>query len=167
MINDLPFKFPILTIADPNPEIDWERIDVHFSWDAFTNLGRYEREKRRQVGRLVMDVSGRSWRILDMRDLGVQANDPIDRFWSKVFGTHRVQYEISEELNLPLEEIQERACATVLANPDAWTDNEIFAGEGGLPAREPEDVLDELIANVRGAKSPLELLAVIDFHGKG
>ena len=164
-MNDLPFKFPILTI--PEPENSWNLINIHFGWDALTKLGRQGRKDAHEVGRLVIDVAGRSWRILAMRDLGIDSDGAFDRFWSRVFGMHRVQYEISEELNLPLDEIQEQVCAIILADPDAWTDNEIFAGEGGAPPRYPEDVIEELIANVRSARSPLELMAVIDFHGKG
>ena len=77
-----------------------------------------------------------------------------------------IKLQISAELHLPFEEIRESVATAILADPWAWKDDEAVAGEGGLPPRDEKEMFDELVASVRNTKSPLELMAVIDFHGK-
>jgi hypothetical protein len=162
-MNDLPFKFPILTIPKSDPE-PWEMVDVHFDRDAFTIRDRGQRESPDEIGRIVMDSAGRSWRIVAMRDLGVQADSPWARLWLSLLGDHRVKWEVSEELYLPFEDIRDAVATTILDNPDLWRDEEACAGEGE-PPRDEQVMLDELVGNVRKARSPLELMAAIDSHG--
>jgi hypothetical protein len=159
-------EFPAFTIPMSDPERWWEGIDFHFSHDGMTLLNRDQRKSRSQVGRILVDLSGRAWRIVGMSDLGMEADGPLDRFWASVFGSHRVHYELSDELGLALDEIKDRVCTAIKDHPDAWRDDEAIAGEGGRPPRDEQEMLEELLAKVRGAKSILELMAVLDFHGR-
>lgn len=163
-MTDLPFKFPILTVPGLDPEKWWERVDIHEDENWFTTLDRHDLKTREQVGRVLMDAAGRSWRIVDLHDLGLKGSGLWERFWSAVFGNHRVRYEFSEELHLPFEDIKESICTAIRAKPDSWRCDEAIAGEDG-PPREEEEMLEELIGKVRKAKSPRKLMAVIQSWG--
>jgi hypothetical protein len=164
-MSDLPFKFPILTVPGLDPEKWWELVNIHEDENGFTTLNKRDLKSREEVGRVVMDVAGRSWRILEVHDLGLKGSGLWARFWSAVLGNHRVRYDLSEELHLPFEEIKESICTAIRAKPDSWRDDEAIAGEDG-PPREEEEMLDELIGKVRTAKSPRKLITAIDSWGQ-
>lgn len=164
-MNDLPFKFPILTVPGLDPEKWWELVNIHADENELTTLNGRELKSREEVGRVVMDATGRSWRILDVHDLGPSGTGLWSRFWAAVFGQRRVKYEVSEELRLPFEEIKESICTAIRAKPDSWRDDEAVAGEDGSP-REEEEMLEELIGKVREAKSPRKLMTVIESWGE-
>lgn len=164
-MSDLPFKFPILTVPGLDPEKWWELVNIHEDEDEFTTLDRHELQSREEVGRVVLDIQGRSWRILDVQDLGLKGTGLWGRFWSGVFGNHRVKYAVSEELRLSFEDIRESICTAIRAKPDSWRCDEAIAGEDG-PPREEEEMLEELIAKVRGAQNPRTLKAVIESWGE-
>jgi hypothetical protein len=164
-MNDLPFKFPILTVPGLDPEKWWELVNIHADADEFTALDRRDLQSREEVGRVVMDATGNSWRILAVHDLGLKGSGLWSRFWSGVFGKHSVRYDVSDELHLPFDEIRESICTAIRAKPDSWRCDEAIAGEDG-PPREEEEMLEELIGKVRKAKSPQELMAVISSWGE-
>jgi len=160
-MNGLPFKFPILTVPGLDPEKWWELVNIHADENDFTTLDSHDLKSREEVGRIAMDVVGRSWRILELHDLGLKGTGLWSRFWSGVFGNHSVRYVVSDELHLSFDEIRESICTAIRAKPDSWRDDEAIAGEDG-PPRDEEEMLEELIAKVRAAKSPRELIAVIE-----
>lgn len=51
----------------------------------------------------------------------------------------------------------ERACASIEANPDDWRDDEAIAGEVA-PPHEEREVMDELQASARAARSLPQLI---------
>ena len=160
------FEFPVFTIPMSDPERSWDGIDFHFSHDSLTLLSRDQRKSRDQVGRLLVDLSGRAWRIVGMTDLGMEAGGLVERLYVRAFGVHRIRYELSEELRLTLDRIKEQVCTAIRDHPDIWRDDEAIAGEGGRPPRDEQEMLEELMTKVRNAKSILELMAVLDFHGR-
>jgi hypothetical protein len=165
-VSGLPFRFPILTIPGLDPERWWELVNVHASEEEFTKLDRHERKVREEVGRVLVDADGRSWRVLDLTDRGIDARGPWRWFWAWVFGKHRVEYEISAELGLPFKDIKDNMCAAIRAKPDSWRCDEAIAGEDGEEPRDEQEMLEELIAKIRGARDPLEIIAAINAHGE-
>jgi hypothetical protein len=65
--------------------------------------------------------------------------------------------QLIQQPPLSLDEIKERACAPIDANPDDWRDDEAIAGEAA-PPRDEQDMLDELQASARAARSLLQLI---------
>jgi hypothetical protein len=159
-------QFPVFTIPTSDPTDSIEDIELYFSHDSLTLLARDRRNSRDQVGRLLVDFSGRGWRVTDMIDLGMEAHGLVERLYARLFGVHRIRYELSEELHLTFDEIKDRVRTAIREHPDAWRDDEAVAGEGGRPPRDEQEMLEELLAKVGGAKSILELMAVLDFHGR-
>ena len=164
IVLDLPIRFPILTIPEPRPERFWETVNIHFKWDTFTYLDRRELKSREEVGRVLMDYDGRSWRIEDMVATPIRTNGIWDVFWTKTFGYRRAKYQLSNELGLSLGVIKDRISTIIRAHPDAWRDDE--AGESGVMPIDEEEALNEFLSKVAAAKSPLELMAVIEFQGR-
>jgi hypothetical protein len=161
-MSDLPFKFPILRIPDPNSGDRWEDlIGFDYDGDHFTAGDRKSIYKQIYVGNLIMDAKGRSWRLLKLVDLGIGGKSFWETFLARVFGMHDIRYELSEELNIPLSEIKERVCATILANPEAYRGEKTLE-EGDLSPEREKALLDELIGNVRAAASPRELIAAME-----
>jgi hypothetical protein len=157
----LPFKFPVLSIPMPGEREWWAHVECLSSAEPLTLLGRRERKAGGGVGLLIVDSSGRAWRIMAMIDPDTKPRHPIAWFFHVVVGCHRIEYELSEE-QLSFDEIKSRVCEAIQAYPDAWRDDEALAGEDG-PPRDEQEMLDEVKMKVRTAHSVLELMAIIGF----
>jgi hypothetical protein len=70
---------------------------------------------------------------------------------------HRIDQQLIEIEPLALDQVKERACASIEANPDDWRDDEAIAGEVA-PPREEREMLDELQAAVRMAQTLPQLI---------
>jgi hypothetical protein len=73
---------------------------------------------------------------------------------------YRVSCELSEAGILPLDQLKERVCASIDADPERWWDDEAIAGEDG-PPRDAQEMLDELQIEVRKARSVQEIISVL------
>ena len=165
-MNDLPFKFPVFTIPGLDPAKWWEIINVYANEDEFTRLERRNLKNPEELGRIVVDAKGRSWRLLSVKELGVDARNLWQWLYFSAFGSRRVKYELSEELHLSFEEIKESICTAIRAKPDSWRDDEALAGEGGEEPRDEQEMLEELLGKIRAAKNSLNIIAVINAHGE-
>jgi hypothetical protein len=161
-MSDLPFKFPILRIPEPNTGGRWEDL-VDFDYDGshFSVGNRESIYKQIYVGNLIMDAKGRTWRLLKLVDLGIGGKTFWEKFFAQVFGSHAIRYDLSEELKMPFSEIKERVCATVLANPDAYRGEKVLE-EGDLSPEREKALLEQFLGNVRAAATPRELIAAME-----
>jgi hypothetical protein len=163
-MSDLPFKFPALSIPEPNPGHTWEDFAVVlFNDGPLTVCTKKDIRRLPYVGNLVMDVEGRTWRLEKLIDLGYSRDSWWESFIARRFGMRRTRYELSEQLDLTLEEIKDRLCATILANPEGYT-GEAAVEDSTIPQEKYEQRPKELIDKVKATISPLELIATMDFY---
>jgi hypothetical protein len=111
-----------------------------------------------RLGMLVVDANCRCWSIAEVVDLGV-----IGSVWGRVLrflfqqSTHRISQKLVETGTLSLEQIKDRVCVSIQANPDDWRDDELIAGESG-PPRDEQEMLDELCVKVRTSRSMRQVI---------
>ncbi len=161
-MSDPPFKFPILRIPEPNTGDRWEDlIGFDYEVEHFQVGTKKDIAKQIYVGNLIVDSKGRSWRLLNLIDLGIGGPTLVQRILARLFGTHQIRYELSSELKIPFSEIKERVCATILANPEAYRGEKTLE-EGDLPPEREQALLDGLIGSVRAAASARELIAAME-----
>jgi hypothetical protein len=160
-MSSLPFKFPVLSIPIPGQRGWWARVECLSSAQPLTLLGRRDRKRGGGVGLLIVDASGRAWRITGMIDRDIKPRHPIAWMFHVVFGIHPVEYELVEE-TLSFAEIKSRVCEAIQAYSSAWRDDEALAGEDG-PPRDEQEMLEEVKTKVRRANTVLELMAIIGF----
>jgi len=168
-MTDLPMQFPVLALRRPifhtEGEPEHEDIEVFEHEGLLKHIDRWLAKKKDLVGALFVDATGRSWRVLDMVDLGAGG-----RSWRKIlniiFRTNRlIRYELREEERIPFETLRDRVCASIQANPDTWRDDEAIAGEDG-PPRDEQEMLDELTERVRKTTDFHKMIKVLDSpHG--
>jgi hypothetical protein len=158
-MSDLPMQFPILVLAR---EPDGTPGDVLFCLEEepLKYADSSELKAKRRVGALFVDVTGRCWRIVDTIDMG-----PGGKSWRKVlsiiFRSNRlIRYELAEETPQPFEAIRDSVCASIEANADQWRDDAALAGGDG-PPRDEQEMLEELIENVRGTTDMRKLIEVL------
>ena len=114
---------------------------------------------------VLVDSSGRAMTIV--RAWSIAHRTP---FWRRAILTvfndsgsirHEIRQEFEAHDPVNFTEIQERICRTIDQNPDAWTDDEVLAGEDGPPLR-LEDVIDALKSKVRRTTTIQEILECFD-----
>jgi len=132
------------------------------SADAFARTSYGEIREKILQGALFVDVTGMSWRVLDMVDLGRRENWLL-WIWNKFHrGDNRfVHYELREEGPLPFEAIRNRVCTCILRSPDVWCDWRLL-GSKGRRSKEVRDVLEAKAAKVRQATDMRDLFAALD-----
>lgn len=163
-MSNLPFKFPVLWLPDAtkgrNPN---SALEALMSSTPFTSGSKKDIEKQSMVGDIIMDVDGRTWRLLKLVDLGFTRETMLQRIFAWIFGSHEIRYELSEQLSLPFLEIKELARAAILANPDAHQ-GEAVHEDGNLSDEQLATRIQNYADRVRKALSPLELIAMVDFN---
>jgi hypothetical protein len=126
--------------------------------EDFSTCTSWELKHCERLGMVLADSGGRCWKVLAVADLGV-----VRPFWERVFrflmrqSVHRIDQELTEVEPLTLEQLKERVCASIEANPDDWRDDEAIAGEAG-PPREEQELLDELQMAARNAQTLPQLI---------
>ena len=159
-------EFPILGLArsvganalEGVEQLEWFYDDETFSTCSLWNLKRRARE-----GMLLVDVTGKSWRVVRVTDIG-----PRGKSWKRVLriifrGDRRVRHDLVEEDSPPFAAVMERVCGSIQANPDHWRDDEAIAGEDG-PLRIEQEMLDEQLERVRRATNMRELIDALQYN---
>ena len=159
-----PLRFPVLAIG-PDVGRDAiagrERLDWFLDEEDFSTCTSWDLKVGARQGMLLADSAGRCWRIVRVLDLGVTRG-----FWERALrfvlqqSVHRISQEIVEEVPCLLSELKERVCVSIAANPDSWRDDEAIAGENG-PPRDEQEMLDELQAAVRQARTLPQVINVL------
>ena len=135
-----------------------ERLTWFLDPEDFSTCTSWELKHGERLGMVLADSGGRCWKVLTVVDLGV-----VRPFWERAFrflmrqSMHRIDQRLVEIDPLALDQVKERACASIEANPDDWRDDEAIAGENG-PPREEQDMLDELQEAVRTAQTLPQLI---------
>ncbi len=161
-MSGLPFKCPVLAFMrdyGPSAQEDRETLEWFLDEDALTRLDSFELKNGAHADMLLVDLAGRSWRVVKLTDLGPDGKG-LGKLLFRIFSGHRVQYDVRVDEPLPFGALKERICASIQANPDHWRDDEAVAGEAGAP-RDEQDMMDELLRSVRNAKSMLELIPIM------
>jgi hypothetical protein len=135
-----------------------ERLTWFLDSEDFSTCTAWELKHSERLGMVLADSGGRCWKVLAVADLGV-----VKPFWERAFrflmrqSVHRIDQRLIEIDPLALDQVKERACASIEANPDDWRDDEAIAGEDGAP-REEREMLDELQEAVRTARTLPQLI---------
>ncbi|WP_207483086.1 hypothetical protein [Arenibaculum pallidiluteum] len=142
------------------------REDLAWFGDAesFKRSSRGEIREKEFKDALLVDVTGMSWRIVDVHDGGgYYGSNLLARIWSCVMrGDNRlVRYELQPEGQMSFEAIRNRACASILGSPDVWCDWRLI-GSKGRRSREVRHVLEAKAAKVRQAIGMRGLFAELD-----
>jgi hypothetical protein len=109
---------------------------------------------------LLVDVSGRAWRVAGVADLGAWGDG-----WMKIlrilfWGARHVHDDLADQAPIPFETIRHRVCHSIQTHPDHWRDDEAIAGEAA-PPRNEQEMLDEKTDWVRQATNMRELIAAL------
>lgn len=161
-MTSLPFQFPVLTFSlDPGRDGIPERefLDYFVGPDDFSTCESWKLKFRN--GMTVADSAGRCWAVIHVQTLGRKG-----RFWMRIVrillrcSLYRVSCGLSEVAPLSLHSLKDRVCSAVDGNPEQWRDDEALAGEDG-PPRDEQEMLDELKAAVRRARSVAEIIIAL------
>jgi hypothetical protein len=163
-MNNLPFRFPVLRIPEPNNSLrESEYLGVHCERSDFT-IGSEEHIRGDfYVGHLIFDALGRTWRLNALTNLGFKARPFWSRILGPVFGLSDIRYELSEELGMSFADVKEQLLMEVAAKGDIYSRGE-YAKEVFDASKSNEELLDEFVMQVRNSERPLELIAVVYFH---
>lgn len=135
-----------------------ERLTWFLDAADFSTCTSGELKHQERLWMVLVDSKGRCWKVLAVVDLGV-----VKPFWERVFrflmrqSVHRIDQELTEVEPFTLEQVKDRVCTSINANPDDWRDDEAIAGEVG-PPREEQELLDELQMGVRSAQTLPQLI---------
>jgi hypothetical protein len=152
-VSELPIRFPALGFGpnfhdygDPRAEY----LETFANAEQFTTCDRWLLRSRPRM--LVVDSDGASWRIVQVRQVGLVPHPLWLRVLLAIFRQqdYVLDQRLEREPNMRFGDIQDRVCWSIQGNPDCWRDDETIAGEDG-PPREEQDLLDELKSRVRAA----------------
>ncbi|MDB5423662.1 MAG: hypothetical protein JWQ29_1078 [Phenylobacterium sp.] len=151
-----PLRFPVLAFGPDvgrNAVPGRERLDYFLNEYHVSTCTSWDLKHGARQSMLLIDCTGRCWRVVDVEDLGVTGG-----LWERVLrflvqqSVHRVAQEIVEEAALSLHDLKERVCASIEADRDRWRGDDIVLGEDG-EVRGDQEILDELQAAVRKAET--------------
>lgn len=159
-------QFPILGLArnvGANAREGVEQLEWFYDEETFSTCSLWDLKRRARGGMLLVDVAGKSWRVVRVTDIG-----PKGKSWKRVLriifrGDRRVLHDLVEEDSLPFDAVMERVCSSIQANPDHWRDDEAIAGEDG-PLRDEQEMLDEQVERVRMATNMRELIDALQYN---
>ena len=147
-------RFPALLFKPPD-EVETCPDADHFSV-ASTNDFRFSS----LVGMVIVDSDQHAWSVRSVTKLR-----EIGAFWSRLVSAisrqhqYLVRYDLVDLGNLSLADIKGRILAAMDANPEAWWDDEVIAGEAGPPVYE-EDFMANLRKEVQEAQDMSALFAM-------
>jgi len=161
----LPFQYPVLGI-NRRPAA-WRQGESEYFREfrderAITTCDIWALKNGARIGMLLIDNAGRNWEIRSIRRL-----KPAGSLLIKVIRAillqpnYHVELDFIEKPPLSFDEVKERLCKSIDDNPDDWRDDEAIAGEDG-PPRDEQEMLEELKAKVRSARTLAELLDKVD-----
>ncbi len=156
-----PFSWPVLGFQRyvsryPRPGIE-EVVGFHGE-DAFSRCDSWSLRYRARHGMVLVDSSGQSWSVRDIRKLGITGP-----WWGIILGflfrqlEYRVEYDLVEEGPMPLELVKARVLSAIDAAPDLWWDDEAIAGEDG-PPKDEREMIQDLKGRVQRAQNLVELM---------
>jgi hypothetical protein len=158
----LPVAYPAIAFvpslekgAEPGHEsVESHHREIPYIWGPLFRQGQF-------LNSVLVDSKGQCWRIVEIVDLGL--TNPIRKLvpFLRRYGMHRVRVEVVEEPAIPFEQLIDRVCAAMRANPDDWRDDEAIAGENGPPQGEAE-MMERRIGKVRRAKTIKRLITILD-----
>lgn len=96
-----------------------ERLTWFLDEEDFSTCTSWTLKHGERLGMILCDRDLQCWRVEDVVDLGV-----VRPFWERVFrflmrqSVHRIDQKLIQLPPLSLDEIKERACASIDANPD-------------------------------------------------
>ena len=135
-----------------------ECLNWFLDLEDFSTCTSWELERGERLGMVLVDSSGRCWKVMAVVDLGVERP-----FWERVFrflmrqSVHRIDQRLVEIDSLVLDQVKERARASIEADPDDWRHREAITDEDG-PSQEELEMLDELEEAVRTAQTLPQLI---------
>jgi hypothetical protein len=165
----LLLTFPILVFV---PDYGgWARegledLDYFYDEKTFTKVDNFTLKNRPHLKMLLIDSAGRTWRVAGFTDLG-----PWGTSWMKVLrmmtlGSRKIAFHLTEEPQIPFDQVKERVAASILTHPDHWRDDEAIAGEDG-PIRDEQEMLDAFAQAARDAADLPALLDVLSWDDAG
>ena len=162
-MSELPFTYPVIGIGPhADPRFEGEEF-LRFRNEVEVTSVDPADDIADRLGMSLIDATGQSWKIRSLKKVG--AGKPwlarIAYELANAFRTPRIELDLVEQPPIPLEEIKARVCGSIKANADIWRDDEAIAGEAA-PPREEEEMLDELMNEVRRAGSVAEMVGNID-----
>jgi hypothetical protein len=160
---NVPFSFPVLHIAEPTGENDGSWLDTHVNSNPFTIGDRRKIRAQVYVGDIIMDAEGRTWRLLKLIDLGQSRDSFLGWLGARMFGSHDIRYELSDELNLSFSKIKDRIGAMISADPESYV-GEAATEDGSLSEEQWMEQVRLFAQKVRNAVSPIELIAIVDYN---
>jgi hypothetical protein len=119
-----------------------------------------------RIGALLIDEACQSWEITGATKVGVDGG-AWARFWAAIIpalASYKVRYDLVPKGALSLDEVKDRVCAAIDADPSWWVNEELAAGEDGPPVSE-EAQLDKFKAAVRRAGTLHDLSVIIEDVG--
>ncbi len=157
------FQYPVLGIN--RRPADWGQGEYFREFRderAITICDGWALKNGARIGMLLIDNAGRNWEIRSMRRLRA-AGSLVGKVIKGLFGQqeYHVELDLIEAAPLSFDEVKARLCKSIDDNPDDWRDDEAIAGEDG-PPRDEQEMLEELKAKVRGARTLAELLDKVD-----
>lgn len=135
-----------------------ERLTWFLDAEDFSTCTSWELKHGERLGMVLVGPDLRCWEVVRVVDLGVSGprGERLLRFLVRQ-SVHQIDQEVAQLGPMTLEELKARTVASIQANPDDWRDDEAIAGETGPPKEEPE-LLDELAARVRAARSVPQII---------
>jgi hypothetical protein len=152
-MNDPPFDFPILGFGADGD------LGGFPSLEEFRRCDERGLKTRREVGLVLVDDSGRTWTITDVRPHGLQGSG-LQRALARVFTSfriHTVEYTLEPGDTLSLEEIKSRVCAAIDKYPGMYFDDGAIDPETGARL-DIDEFLGRMKARVHRAKDMSEMM---------
>jgi hypothetical protein len=154
-------SFPVLAFRPDYgryPVTGRELLTWFVDEEDLSSCGDWELRRGGRLGMVIVDQRLTCWIVEQVIDLGV--TKPFwERFWRFLNRQilHRVDQILVQLEPFKLDQVKERVCAALEANPDDWRDDEAIAGEVG-PPRDESEMMDERQAGVRAAGSLTQLI---------
>lgn len=161
----LPFKYPLFAFGRDvgrNAQAGRETVTWFGDDEDVSTCKGWDLKHGARMGMILVDPTGRCWEIVGVKDLGI-VGSVLGRIVRFVFqqNDHAIEMDLAERPPMSLDQVKDRVCASIDANPDDWRDDEAIAGESGEPQDELE-LLDRLKSRVRKAKTLKGVVKILD-----
>jgi hypothetical protein len=167
-MTSLPLQFPVLVLIPDYgawAQEGLEMVDWHMTEEDFVEVDGWDFKHKPFTGMLVIDVTGRCWRVLGWTKAGASGKGLIKLLRFLLRFRLLIKYQLEETTALPFQEVRRRVCESIQSHPDRYRDDEAIAGEAG-PPRDEQEMLDELTDKARNTSNIRELIGVFDTWSK-